>query len=148
MEEEGQHIVINVEPPPPPPIADIMEEEGQHIVINVASRPSEEKQDREERPFKEVLDPYESGLASRERKNFQKRETAKQTQLQGKRGQGIDPFPNLYADMPYVAEDFPQQDLSSTCVGEAGEAIDKLEEEMKIDFQKMIEGCDYIDEDL
>ena len=100
------------------------------------------------------MDPDESGLASRDRKNFQKRETAKNAQLRGKRGHSIDPSPNLYADVPYVAEDFPQEDLSSACVGEAGEVIDKLEEQMQLDFRMMLEGydCDddgaFDDEDL
>jgi hypothetical protein len=140
---------------PPPPIADVlMEEEGQQIVVPVASRHSKhskEEQDRG-RNFKELLDPDESGLASREKKNFQKRETAKRNQVQAKRGQFVDACPNLCSDaVPCVHEDFPQQevqdhfpqqeDLSSTCVGEAGEIIDKLEEQMKIDFQMMLQGA-------
>lgn len=111
-----------------------------------SSQPSEEEQDRG-RNFKELFYPDESGLARRARKNSEKREAAKKTLLEGKRGQFIDPCPNLYADVPYVAEDFPQQDLSSTCVGEAGEVIDKLEEQMKVDFQMMLHGYDCDDED-
>jgi hypothetical protein len=135
-----------------------MEEEGQQIVVHVASRHSKEEQDRG-RKFKELLDPDESGLASREKMNFQKRETAKRNQVQAKRGNLIDACPNLCSDaVPHVHEDFPQQevqddfpqqeDLSSTCVGEAGEIIDKLEEQMKIDFKMMLQGACNNDDSL
>jgi hypothetical protein len=105
------------------------EKEGQ----SGRGQPSAEEHDRA-RTFKQVLDPYESSLR-RQRKNIEQREAAKNTQLRERRGHTIDPFSDLCAGL---GNDFAihqeQEDLSSKCVEEAGEFIDELADQIKLDF--------------
>ena len=125
--------------------ADFLEEEGQdweHKGVNV-SELSEREQDRASN-FKQLLDPTESGPAHRKQKDWNKRETAKKKQIESKRGDVIDPY-NISRDGIYFQQDPPlhQEDLSSKCVEEAGQFIEKLGEQMQIDLSKIMHAPSY-----
>jgi hypothetical protein len=149
------------DPTPSNPQADSMEDEVQedleHIIrTNDVSRLLSEQEQGRASTFKQGLD-LATTRVHRLQQSFEKRQTAKKNQLEGKRGDGIDPCPYIFPpghfpDEQFVPEDSPlhQEDLSSKCVGEVSQVIDELEEAIQHDFSTFYDHHDdgSIDADL